>query len=403
MIYYVQDRFINEFNKLTEHSKIGEQFLYQHECRRYSLQKLLNQKKFFIYPLFIGSNKFFLNPIPNLPQDITTAVKNGNGAAVFFYLNEGNVHRDIQIKLLNGWSKGNGLTKKNVYFVHSNLLLESIKSEYITFKSFNFFESSIWHFHDADRNIPQSVENKINEINLIKLKQKEFYFNCLNRASRSPRIFLVSLLKAHEEINSKCLISLGDKRYKTDSYNLKSIPYDNSVITDKDDLEKVKLFITRHFNDIKENGITLDQPDLKKVNTHKVNFDIYNNSYISVINETEYVPNVMFFTEKTFRSISIKQPFFLIGNRYSLAHLKLLGYKTFDRWWDESYDTLEDVYDRSYGAFKEIKKISKLSKNSLYYMIQEMQEVLNYNFYHFFNNSRHSEFFNFLKNINGSI
>ena len=403
MLHYVKDRFIDEFSKLTPYSKIGEKFLYQHECRRYSLSRLLREKEFFIYPLFIGSNRFFLGPMPTLPDNVIQAVKNGYGAVVFFYLNEGNVCKDIQIKLLEGWSKEQGFTSKNVFFVHSNLLLENIKSKYITFKSFNFFEASIWHFQETNRNLPQSITNKINQINAIEHKHKEYYFNCLNRASRSPRIFLVSLLKAYKEIDSKCLLSLGNKNFKTNSYNLNDIPYNSSSITDENDLQQVKSFVDKEFHNIKENGITLDQPDLKKINTHKVNFNIYNNSYISIISETEYIPNVMFFTEKTFRSISIKQPFFLIGNRYSLDHLKSLGYRTFDRWWDESYDTLEDVYDRTYGAFKEIKKISKLDKNSLYCMIKEMEEVLNHNFYHFFNNSRYSEFFNFLKNINGSI
>ena len=97
----------------------------------------------------------------------------------------------------------------------------------------------------------------------------------------------------------------------------------------------------------------------------------------------------MFFTEKTFRSISIKQPFFLLGGKNSLKYLKSLGYKTFDKWWDESYDNFDDIYDRTYQAFLIIKKISKLDKKSLFLMISEMQEVLEHNFNHYFYNNRH--------------
>ena len=382
MLYYAQDRFIDEFSKLTPYSEIGKKFLYQHECKRHPLSRLLREKKFFIYPLFIGSNRFFLGPMPTLPDNVIHTVKSGCGAVVFFYLNEGNVYKEIQIKLLEGWSKEQGFTSKNVYFINSNLLLENIKSKYITFKSFNFFEASVWHFEETNRNVPQSITNKINQINAIEYKHKEYYFNCLNRASRSPRIFLVSLLKAYKEIDSKCLLSLGNKSFKTNSYNLNDIPYNNTSITDENDLQQVKRFVDKEFKNIKENGITLDQPDLKKINTHKVNFNIYNNSYISIISETEYIPNVMFFTEKTFRSISIKQPFFLIGNRYSLDHLKSLGYKTFDRWWDESYDEEPNHYTRIEKVYKVLEDINQLSTSDCVSMLYDMQDVLEHNQQH---------------------
>lgn len=403
MLYFVKDQFVQTFKTLTDHSHISERFLYKFKHKNWSLNKLLLQDKFFIYPLFIGTNRIFLQRIPAPPTQVVKAIKNKKGVAVFFYLNEGNVHTDKQVSMLEDWAIESDLKKENIIFIHSNLLLENRKSKYITFKSFSFFESDIWHFGETERLQPKTIELKINEINSKPSVGKKYYFNCLNRAPRSPRIFLVSLLNSHTNIKEKCITTLGDKKYKTESYNINDINFNKSVITDSIDLNNLNKYLDDEFDNLKNFGLTYDLTQLSDINTHKVNFDIYDKSFISIIGETNYHSDVMFLSEKTFRSISIKQPFFILGNRHSLKYLKSLGYKTFDKWWDESYDTYEDIYQRTYKAFEVIKNISKLSENSLSCMVEEMQEVLDHNFYHFFNNTRHKEFFGYLKNLNGSI
>ena len=68
----------------------------------------------------------------------------------------------------------------------------------------------------------------------------------------------------------------------------------------------------------------------------------------------EYKPNLFtHITEKVTRGIGTMMPFILIGQPYSLKILKENGFKTFDKWWDESYDLEEDFYFK----FKKIKKI----------------------------------------------
>ena len=99
----------------------------------------------------------------------------------------------------------------------------------------------------------------------------------------------------------------------------------------------------------------------------------------------------MFLSEKTFKPIIMHHPFFLIGSKNTLQFLKKIGYKTFSKWWDESYDTYDNIYDRTYYAFKEVEKICNLSKKSLSLILQDMESVLEHNFNHYFDNKRYVE------------
>ena len=50
----------------------------------------------------------------------------------------------------------------------------------------------------------------------------------------------------------------------------------------------------------------------------------------------------IFISEKTWKPIMVGHPFIMVGNKNNLKFLKDLGYKTFDKWIDESYDDIED-------------------------------------------------------------
>ena len=58
--------------------------------------------------------------------------------------------------------------------------------------------------------------------------------------------------------------------------------------------------------------------------------ELYKTSLISVITETLYKENEIFLTEKTFKPISYRHPFIILGAYKFLSYLKSLGYKTFN-------------------------------------------------------------------------
>jgi len=73
------------------------------------------------------------------------------------------------------------------------------------------------------------------------------------------------------------------------------------------------------------------------------------------------------------------QPFILIGNRGSLKKLKEYGFKTFDRWWDESYD--EDFHQVRFEKIVTLlEEISTWDNVKISKTLTEMEEVLIHNF-----------------------
>ncbi len=103
-------------------------------------------------------------------------------------------------------------------------------------------------------------------------------------------------------------------------------------------------------------------------------------SFLYVVTETCFWESKEHLTEKIFRPIVTRHPFVLIGCANNLAYLKRYGFKTFDRWWDESYDTIEDPIERIKAVVKIIHSICQMSTEDLQKMLNGMQHILDYNY-----------------------
>lgn len=114
---------------------------------------------------------------------------------------------------------------------------------------------------------------------------------------------------------------------------------------------------------------------------YKGGFDLnepYQNIFCEIVCETFFSGRCFFFTEKTLRAIIQKTPFLVQGPKWMLRNLKLLGFQTFDRWWDEGYD--EDPADFKYQALQyNIDFIAQQSVDTLTQWYHEMQPVLDHN------------------------
>lgn len=107
-------------------------------------------------------------------------------------------------------------------------------------------------------------------------------------------------------------------------------------------------------------------------------------SFLHVVTETCFWENKEHLTEKIFKPIVARQPFVLIGCVQNLNYLKSYGFKTFDQWWDESYDQIDDPIQRLNAVVKIINDICKLSLNDLQNLLQQMQDTLDYNYNRFY-------------------
>jgi len=73
--------------------------------------------------------------------------------------------------------------------------------------------------------------------------------------------------------------------------------------------------------------------------------DLYRDSWMEIVPETRY-QHGHFLSEKIFKPMATKTPFFVVSTQGYLAHLRQLGFRTFDGILDESYDDMPRVEDR---------------------------------------------------------
>jgi hypothetical protein len=91
-------------------------------------------------------------------------------------------------------------------------------------------------------------------------------------------------------------------------------------------------------------------------------------------------------TEKIFKPIVSKRPFILVGAPGNLVYLKSYGFKTFDRWIDESYDNELDPDKRISLITEQIEKLCSMSNSQLNDMYADVKSTVEYNFNHFYGN-----------------
>lgn len=120
-------------------------------------------------------------------------------------------------------------------------------------------------------------------------------------------------------------------------------------------------------------------------------FQLIQQSFLQVVTETVYhYPNT-FISEKTIKPIIAKRPFVLIAPPGSLKNLKSIGFKTFDQYWNESYDSIVDPEQRLLAVVDIIESICQKSMADIQNLCIQMSDVLNFNFQFYINDFRNNE------------
>lgn len=129
----------------------------------------------------------------------------------------------------------------------------------------------------------------------------------------------------------------------------------------------------------------LDTGDLKTnlawVHTNTVE-SFYATSGISVVTETLFHDNEIFFSEKTWHPMRMQHPFIILNGAGALQQLQHQGYQTFSKWWDESYDAIVDPYDRLDAIEQLIADIAAWPDHKYEQFIQESVSICQHNLQH---------------------
>jgi hypothetical protein len=105
----------------------------------------------------------------------------------------------------------------------------------------------------------------------------------------------------------------------------------------------------------------------------------YCHSAIEVVLETLFDDARLHLTEKTLRPIACGKPFILAATAGSLSYVRSYGFKTFDGFINEEYDTIVDPTERLLCIIKEMKRISLLPLKQKKDLWEKLYQITLYN------------------------
>ena len=201
---------------------------------------------------------------------------------------------------------------------------------------------------------PDIIKTLDKEIKFIFNFDKKFLF--LNRIPKLHRVFL------YEE-----MLKTGILEESFYSFNPEKIT------------DYIGYNTNHEFKSVEEN-YEFNDKETEYFKNEKFNIDVfYKNSFCSIVSESEYENDILFFTEKIVKPILMYHPFIVFSSPFYLKTLKEFGFKTFDRWWDESYDIELDYKKRIEKIIKSVNPINSKSKEELIIIKKEMEDTLIHN------------------------
>lgn len=225
------------------------------------------------------------------------------------------------------------------------------------------------------------VREQIDGIEFNKVKNIDKIFLNFNGRQTHHRTILIFLLK------SLNLLQYGYVSYNKNLYDHESaLTYYMNIF--KDNAELIKILKENQENILSIENMVLD--DYNTQDKFKITSNnLYDKSLLSLVTETNFygetlynknVNNGRILSEKTFKPIAMKHPFIIVSNKNFLDCIRLLGYKTFYPYIDESYDLIDDDAERLLAIVKEIERLTKMSKDEQEIFIKFTNDICEYNY-----------------------
>jgi len=314
-----------------------------------------------------------------IPNNILEEVKSGNCKLIFDNTLEGkSIEGD---EFLNPFYESIDKLKlptKNIYFITNNLIAEKTHQEYHRADKINVV-SVMWNVFDVQRlkhqgDLPKKVsvdmEYKYKSVNIFKTK----HFLKVNRTNRDERDIFMLFLN-FEKLFDKCLVSFPELHKWPDYSNM-----------------FYKYTQQENINDLKSK-LPFDIDNTDKTNhgpagIGKGFFDAdlpfdpihYRDTFISIVmGAFPFDTSGYHLHSSTFNPMYCGHPIIQFAPYKTLEVMKQYGFKTFGKWWDESYDDEKDDWKRLQMIMDLVLKLSEYDEKDLLHMYKDMQETLQHN------------------------
>ena len=207
----------------------------------------------------------------------------------------------------------------------------------------------------------------------------------------ASRHFIMSFLaekRLLENNNASFLYSIDEKEmihsmwFNMQEFKFKHPGFENVLLSGNEKLKNIVPLTLDVQNPAKLYGAKNGSPEgYNIVNSHNLS-NKYNESFLAVVMEsrvTQPWPNI---SEKTINAICNNRPFVLVGAPGVLKFLKEIGFKTFSKYWDESYDDIILHDDRLVNVCNTIESICAMSIEQMKATYYDMIPILKHNYAH---------------------
>jgi len=257
--------------------------------------------------------------------------------------------------ILNDWVRESNLPGNKVHYLSANLHSKKV-AEGIYGASYNTIPVTV-------QDIWVHIDNYPGPALEFNPRDDKYLFLSYSRRPRTMRVYFYSALVRDGLINKG-----------TVSFNFLDLAPPYSQMHELD--PKIRSPLLELYNMC---PLLIDRENVSDDITLYMNLNDYESTFIFVVNETLHEENVLFHSEKIWKPIVTGHPFIILGNKGHLQWLKKQGFKTFDKWIDESYDMMDSMVDRCNAVTKELIRFSKMSVEELKVIRKEMFDTCNYN------------------------
>jgi hypothetical protein len=210
-------------------------------------------------------------------------------------------------------------------------------------------------------------------------KDRDKYFLLLNRAPRIHRMALISWLHSRNLLKDT-FTSFPSEELAPYKFSRKihlSHYFSNMLRVDK----KTKTGILMAWKDLEKNHFPLVvDVDEWDTNHYGTSVDwLYSRTFFSVVTESIFEDVSLFLDEKVWKPIYNYHPFIILGCPNSLKKLKEMGFKTFEPFINESYDTEVNPGKRMGMVVDEVERLCSMSFDELKKWYKKLVPVLEHN------------------------
>lgn len=194
---------------------------------------------------------------------------------------------------------------------------------------------------------------KYKESNIDKIKT----FACLNKRIRLQRVWFYNYLHSSGLLD-KGLVSMNT--FERHGYYFEGESISNERI---DEISiGLPLLVHEKRNDEFDDNFYI----------RRFNDQICLDTYMTVISEAHCGDSdeTMFLSEKTFKVIACNHPFMIMGNKDSMRMMRKMGYKTFDNFIDQKYDSLP-THQRLQTIIESIRNVDNVENKLEWFKLME--------------------------------